>query len=184
QSRTGARRATVTVFQRQIDQVVTYDGTLGYQNQDELRDRGVEVEGFTDLSRRFRLDGNVTYVKGRLRSPDGAGGNTETDEFFRRPPATGLLGVTYRADKPFTARVTAAYTSKRPDVFFDADFSQVTSELDAYVIVNLYAEYKLLEARNLTLFGEIRNLTDTDFTEVSGYSTLGITPRVGVAWAY
>ncbi|WP_116106877.1 TonB-dependent receptor plug domain-containing protein [Lewinella sp. IMCC34191] len=184
QSRRGERRATVTVFQRQIDQVVTYDGTLGYQNQDELRDRGVEVEGFTDLSARFRLDGNFTYVKGQLRSPDGSGGTTESDEFYRRPRTTGLLGLTYRANQAFSARLTAAYTGERPDIYYDANFSPVTLDLDPYLIVNLYAEYKLLENRNLSLFAEIRNLTDTDFTEVSGYSTLGITPRLGVAWTY
>ena len=177
-----AWRATVSVFQRHIDRIVTYDGTLGYQNQDELRDRGVELEGTTALGNRLRLDGNLTYVHGRLRSPDGTGGTTETNDFFRRPPVSGILGITYRAKRPLLLRLTGAYTSKRPDVYFDADFSRIETQLGAYLIVNLYAEYVLLKSRNLTLFGEVRNLTDTNFTEVVGYGTLGVTPRFGVAW--
>ena len=184
QSRTGQRRAVLTIFQRNIDRIVTYDGTLGYQNQDELRDRGVELEGFTVLGAGLNLTGNFTYVKGRLHSPDGQGGSTETEDFFRRPRVTALLGLGYRATAPFSARITAAFTGDRPDVYYDADFNAITTDLDPYVIVNLYAEYKLLEGRNLTLFGEVRNLTATDFTEVTGYSTLGVTPRAGVAWTY
>ncbi|WP_116126069.1 TonB-dependent receptor plug domain-containing protein [Lewinella sp. IMCC34183] len=184
QSRTGDRRVVVTVFQREIDQIVTYDGMLGYQNQDELRDRGVELEAFTQLGRYVRLDGNFTYVKGRLRSPDGTGGTSETEDFFRRPRVTGLLAVSFQGASPFTARLTASYTSERPDILYDENFVPINMQLGAYTILNLYAEYKLLKARNLTVFGEVRNLTDTDFTEVSGYGTLGITPRVGVAWSY
>ena len=131
----------------------------------------------------MRLDGNLTYVHGRLRSPDGAGGTTETNDFFRRPPVSGLLGLTYRAARPFLVRLTGAYTGKRPDVYFDTDFSRIETELGAYLIVNLYAEYVLLKNRSLTLFGEVRNLTDTDFTEVTGYGTLGVTPRLGAAWS-
>ena len=184
QSRTGDRRAVLTLFQRNIDRIVTYDGTLGYQNQDELRDRGVELEGFTVLGAGLNLTGNFTYVRGRLRSPDGQGGTTETEDFFRRPRLTGLLGLGYRASAPFSARLTASYTGDRPDVYYDADFNAITTDLDPYVIVNLYAEYKLLDRRQLTVFGEVRNLTATDFTEVTGYSTLGVTPRLGVAWTY
>ena len=184
QSRTGQRRAVLTLFQRNIDRIVTYDGTLGYQNQDELRDRGLELEGFTELGAGLNLTGNFTYVRGRLRSPDGQGGTTESEDFFRRPRVTGLLGLGYRASAPFSARITAAYTGDRPDVYYDAAFNAITTDLDPYVIVNLYAEYKLLDRRQLTVFGEVRNLTDTDFTEVTGYATLGVTPRIGVAWTY
>ncbi|THH39769.1 TonB-dependent receptor plug domain-containing protein [Neolewinella litorea] len=184
QDSAGKRRAVVTLFQRNIERIVTYDFTIGYQNQDALRDRGVEVEASTRLSRRLGVLGNFTYVKGRLSSPDGQGGTVKTTDFFRRPRLTGLLGFTYQGEKPFTVRLTGSYTGERPDVFFDADFARFTTELDPYLIVNLYAEYQFLEARNLTLFGEVRNLTDTDFTEVTGFSTLGVTPRAGVAWSF
>ncbi|PPK85451.1 vitamin B12 transporter [Neolewinella xylanilytica] len=179
----GPYRASLSVFQRTIEQIIIY-GAEGYANQDELRDRGVELEARSRLDRHFTVNGNFTFVQGRLSSPDGQGGTTESREFYRRPRVTGLLGLTFRAEKPFTARLTAAYTGERPDVYFDAGFNRFTTELDPYVLVNVYAEYKLLKQQNLTLFGEVRNLTDTDFTEVTGFSTLGITPRVGVAWTY
>ena len=176
--------ATLTVFQRNIRDLVTYDYALGYQNQDELRDRGVELEAGGPLGSRLRLSGNATYVKGRLSTTDDAGEPTEQTEFYRRPRLTGHLGLTYQADSPFTARLSATYTGERPDVYFDENFAAVPTALDPFLIVNAYAEYRFLPARTLTVFGEVRNLTDTRFTEVTGYGTLGVTPRIGVAWNY
>ena len=67
-------------------------------------------------------------------------------------------------------------------MYFDAGFNRFEVDLDPYLIVNAYAEYKLLRNRQLTVFGEVRNLTDADFVEVTGFGVLGVTPRVGVAW--
>jgi vitamin B12 transporter len=184
QSESGNLRAGLTLFQRHIEELITFDFTAGYQNQNELRDRGVEVEASARLSDRFLINGNVTYVKGRLTEADGMGGTTETDDFFRRPRTTGFLGLTYTATTPFTARLTAAYTGERPDVFFNADFERFETLLDPYLIVNAYAEYQFCPDRSLTVFGEVRNLTNTDFTEVTGFGVLGITPRLGVLWTH
>jgi vitamin B12 transporter len=174
----------LTVFQREIRELITFDFTLGYQNQDELRDRGVEVEASVRLSDRFSVNGNATYVRGRLTQGDGAGGTTQTEDFFRRPRTTGFLGLTYTANSPFTARLTASYTGERPDVYFDAAFERFETQLDPYLIVNAYAEYRFLKRQHLTVFADVRNLTDTDFTEVTGFGVLGVTPRVGVNWAF
>ncbi|NJB86199.1 vitamin B12 transporter [Lewinella marina] len=184
QGPSGKFRGAVTLFQRNIDRIVTYDYTLGYQNQDALVDRGVEVEAATVLGQRWRLAGNATYVRGKLQSPDGQGGTVETTDFFRRPRLSGLLGLTYQARVPFLARITASYTGERPDVYFDADFTRFTTELEPYLIVNVYAERQLLADRKLTLFAEVRNLTNTRFTEVTGFGTLGVTPRAGAAWRW
>jgi vitamin B12 transporter len=184
QSKSGTYRVGLTVFQREIRELITFDFTLGYQNQDELRDRGVEVEASVRLSDRFSVNGNATYVRGRLTQGDGAGGTTQTEDFFRRPRTTGFLGLTYTANSPFTARLTANYTGERPDVFFDAAFERFETQLDPYLIVNAYAEYRFLKRQHLTVFADVRNLTDTDFTEVTGFGVLGVTPRVGVNWAF
>ena len=182
-SKSGKTTANLAVFQRNIRELIVYDFVLGYQNRDELRDRGVELEATARLHPRWTLSGNLTHVRGRLTSADALGTITETDEFFRRPRTSGFLGLTYAPTaSPFTARLTGTYTGARPDVYFDAGFNRFEVDLDPYLIVNAYAEYKLLRNRQLTVFGEVRNLTDADFVEVTGFGVLGVTPRVGVAW--
>ena len=175
----GSYRINFSAFQREIKDVITFDFAAGYQNQNELMDRGLELEGFYQFSQQFTASGSFSLVKGKLSSPDGTGGTTETEDFPRRPRTSGHLGLTFRAKSPFTARLSAHYTGQRPDVFFDGNFSRIDTELDAYLLVNFYAEYKLLKEQQLTLFTDVRNLTDTNFTEVTGFSTLGRMIRGG-----
>lgn len=171
----------VTGFQRNIEDLIVYDFVAGYVNRDRLRDRGVEIEAAAPLNDRLGLNANLTYVRGRLSSTDPQGGTVETEEFFRRPRATAFLGITYSAKSSFLARLSGSYTGERPDVFFDASFSRFETRLDAYLMVNAYAEYRLGKARRVTLFAEVKNLTNTNFVEVTGFSTIGVLPRLGAA---
>ncbi len=181
QGKSGRAGVNLALFQRYIDQLIVYRYPGQYLNVDNVRDRGLEVEAFTALGTRLSADGNLTYVRGRMRTTDANSVPYEVTEFYRRPRFTGRLGLTFRGDKPFLARLSAQYTGERPDIFYNAAFEAIPVQLEPYLLVNAYAEYKLLERRNLTVFGEVRNLTSTDFTEVTGFSTLGVTPRVGVA---
>ena len=183
ENRSGTVSANLTVFQRNIRDLVVFDFGLGYRNRDALRDRGVELELRSRPLPRWTVSGNLTYVRGRLSMEDQLGSTVETDEFYRRPRTTGFLGLGYASTKtPFAARLTGSYTGERPDILFAPDFTSTDVALKPYFLVNAYAEYKLLKGQTLTVFGEVRNLTDTDFVEVIGFSTLGVTPRLGVGW--
>ncbi|MFT6000025.1 MAG: vitamin B12 transporter [Neolewinella sp.] len=169
-----------TAFQREIKDVIVY--TSQYENQDEQLDRGVEFTASGQLSKQITLNGSLTYVKGRRSSVDFSGTPTETEEFFRRPRATGNLGITFNSAKsPFTARLSGHYTGERPDVWFDANFSRFEVDLDPYFLVNAYAEYRFFSAENLRVFFDVRNLTNADFVEVTGFSTVGTVVRGGVS---
>ncbi|WP_020567294.1 TonB-dependent receptor plug domain-containing protein [Neolewinella persica] len=169
-----------TAFQREIEDVIVY--TSNYENQDKQLDRGVELSAVGQVSKQFSLNGSLTYVKGRRSSFDFNGLPTETEDFFRRPRTTGNIGLAFNAAKsPFTARLSGHYTGERPDVWFDANFSQFEVDLDPYFLVNAYAEYRFLKAENLRVFLDVRNLTNADFVEVTGFSTLGTVIRGGVS---
>lgn len=170
----------LTAFRREIKDVIVY--TSMYKNQDEQLDRGVEFTALGQLSKQFSLNGSLTYVKGRRSSFDFSGMPTETEDFFRRPRTTGSLGLTFNsANSPFTARLSGHYTGDRPDVWFDASFSRFEVDLDPYFLVNAYAEYRFLAAENLRVFFDVRNLTNADFVEVTGFSTVGTVVRGGVS---
>jgi len=177
----GSYSVDINAFRRTIKEVIQFDFALGYQNRDQLLDNGVEVAASARISDRLSLAGNVSYVKGRLSSPDGNGGTTESDKFFRRPRTTGMLGLTFNARAPFTARLTGHYTGDRPDVFFDAGFERLEVDLDPYFLLNAYAEYRLLKRENLRLFLDAKNITNADFVEVTGFGVLGTTVRFGAS---
>jgi vitamin B12 transporter len=170
----------LTAFQREIKEVIVF--TSNYENQDEQLDRGVEFTALGQLSKQLTLNGSLTYVKGRLSSVDFSGTPTETEEFFRRPRTTGSIGLNFNSTKsPFSARLSGHYTGERPDIWFDANFSSFEVDLDPYFLVNAYVEYRFLEAENLRVFLDVRNLTNADFVEVTGFSTIGTVVRGGVS---
>ena len=185
----GNYQITTTAFRREIDDLIQFvNFTLGYQNTGELRDLGVEVEATAQLTPALAAMGNFTYVSGELTSDDGMGGSVVTDEFFRRPRSTGFLALNFAPAlrrqndapaRPLLLRLSANYSGERPDIFFNPDFSSTELTLDPFLLVNAYAEYTFQEAARLTLFGEVRNLTDTDFVEVSGFATQGTNVRFG-----
>ncbi|MCP9236644.1 TonB-dependent siderophore receptor [Lewinella sp. JB7] len=179
---TGKFRIDLAVFQRNIEQLIVYDFQEGYLNRDALRDRGIELEAAVRIGQRFHLSGNLTYVSGRLREQTAPDQVTETTDFPRRPRLTSFAGVTYRAESPFLLRLTGSYTGERQDLIFDENFAPLRPTLEPYALVNVYTEYRFGGARGLTVFGEVQNLTDSDFVEVSGFSTVGIVPRLGVAY--
>jgi vitamin B12 transporter len=177
----GTYEIGLNLFNRRVTDLINFGPAFTYQNLGELVDNGLELTARGRLSDHFHLNANLTYVSGTLTQDVGNGPPVETKEFFRRPRTTGLLGLTYNAKERFTARLSAQYTGERPDVFFDAGFQRFEVELKPYLLINAYAEYRLLMEENLRIFVDGINLTNSDFVEVTGFSTLGATVRIGAS---
>lgn len=176
----GIYQIGLSLFNRRITDLIIFDVTEPinvYKNRDELVDNGVELVAATKIGNNLSLNGNLTYVRGTL-TQDGV---SDSDSFFRRPRTTGMLGLTYAAKERFTARLSAQYTGERRDLLFDVNFVPSEVELNPYWLINAYAEYRLLEAENLRLFVDGINLTNADFVEAIGFSTLGTTLRFGAS---
>jgi vitamin B12 transporter len=75
----------------------------------------------------------------------------------------------------FYASLSVQSLGDRTDLYFQPVPPYATEQiaLKSYAVLNAYAEYKLLHNR-LRLFVDARNLTDTDFTEVYGYTAQGL----------
>lgn len=167
----------LTGFRRLITDIIIF-GAEGYENQDEQRDLGLEFSGRYRLNQRMNISGNLAQVAGVVRQPK-LPGSPENSDFPRRPGTTATLGFRYQSPRAFSVRFTTQYVGERPDVVFNPDFSTSLVTLNDYVLVNAYLEYRLLREENLTLFADLRNLTNTTFTEVVGFNTLGRTIRLG-----
>lgn len=173
----------VTAFRRRTADVIVFDFSDGYQNRDELLDRGVELTATVRPSARLAFNGNFSWVAGELSVLDGNGNLVGTGESFpRRPGTSGTIGATYTAKSPLTVGLSVNYVGERDDVLFNPDFTVSSVILDPYTVVNAYVEYRWLENENLRTFIDVRNALDTDFTEIVGFNTLGRTIRLGVGY--
>ena len=63
------------------------------------------------------------------------------------------------------------------------NFASEEVKLDPFLLAHLYAEYQFPEI-GLSLYGTVRNLFNTDFTEIYGYNTLGTHVKAGVRFQF
>ncbi len=73
---------------------------------------------------------------------------------------------------------------KRKDAYFDnTTFTTVYTTLKSYVLWDIYAEYGFMKNK-LKLFTDLRNITDSEYTEISGFSTLGFNGYGGILFSF
>ena len=91
------------------------------------------------------------------------------------------MNASYRFTSGLLLKLDGEFAAQRTDLFFNPanNFAAEEVTLDSYVLAHLYTEYAFLN-RSLTVYATVRNLLDSDFTEVYGYSTMGIHARAGV----
>ncbi|MEM6461971.1 MAG: TonB-dependent receptor [Pseudomonadota bacterium] len=131
--------------------------------------QGIEVSLGVELMANLYAQASYTYLDST--EPSGA-------EEVRRPPHSGSLTVTYGFhENRGTLFLDAVYNGRMKDFEF-LPTGSIRSTLDAYVKVNIGADYQVTE--DLQLFGRIENLFDEDYEEVFGFNTQGITAFAGV----
>ena len=84
----------------------------------------------------------------------------------------------------FYAATNLMSVGKRKDAYFDnTTFATVNTTLKSYLLWDIYAEYGLLQNK-LKLFADCRNITNSQFTEISGFNTLGFNGNGGVRFSF
>ncbi len=175
-------RVSLNYFDRSIEDVIVY--TTGFVNQDEQNDFGIEATFSYIINSRFTVTGNYNYLSGELTSLDFGGTETTTDFLIRRPEHSFGLGVIANPIPELTVSLNGSYLGERKDLFFDLiTFTSSEVTLDSYFLLNFYADYQLMDGL-FTVFADIKNLTDADYTEVYGYSTLGLNANTGIRFNF
>ncbi len=169
----------INYFNRSIEDVIDYTNT--YVNQDKQKDSGLEATFNFIVNPQMTMSGNYNYLTGESSSLDENGNTTITDYLIRRPKHSFGLGIITNLIPELTIRVNVNYLGERKDLFYGPTITEV--DLDAYLLLNLHAQYQLLN-KKLTIFVDGRNLTDTDYTEVYGYSTLGFNSKLGLRFNF
>ena len=162
-------------FNRRIDDLIQYVGA-GYTNVNKQLDQGVEAM-VSFYHSNGKVSGYYNYLDGKIEE-----NGVESENLIRRPNHSLGLISSYSVLESLEFAVDAQYVGEREDVFFNTStFTNDPVTLDSYLLLNFSASYSL---SGVKFFGELRNLLDSDYTEVYGYSTPGINGTLGVSFTF
>ena len=167
-------RLEANFFVRELENVIIYDFLTGYINQDEQNDTGIEL--FASYSPFPELQLNLAYD---YLSGSSVVNGQKTDNLLRRPKSKLTFNTTFLPFSGMTVSLQSSYLGERDDIYFKPDFSSEIVTLDEVFVMNANASYSFLENR-VTVFGDIKNIFDTDYSEVYGFNTIGLAWNLGL----
>ena len=182
-------KTQIVAFSRNVSDVLYFQSTFlppygFYINQDKQKDLGVEFDASFKLSKTTTLKTAYTFVDGKIDTKKSSGKDTTYNNLLRRPKHTVNIGLSSQITKRFFASANLNWFGKRNDTYFDYNtFKTAYVELSSYALLDIYAEYGFLKNK-LKVFVNGRNITDTKYTEISGYNTLGATVTGGVRFNF
>lgn len=174
--------ARVAVFKRDVkDAIVFYSNPTTfasyYINQDKQNDWGFEIEPTINFKDKIKLILSYSYVDGEVKTKNGAKDTTYFN-LLRRPKSSFGATLNYHITKKLFASAGVQHFGKRQDLDFST-FPSSIADMKAYTLVNFYAEYQVI--RQVKLFVDVKNITNTSYTEVLGYNTLGRNFNAGLS---
>lgn len=172
-------------FDRKIEDVFAYNYVKGYFNQNEQNDHGLEVEINWQATEKWRLGMQYGYLDGNITTPNGNGQDTTYHNLLRRPKHRLALQTQYQPVEAFLISAQIQYLDQRNDLYFNPDnfYAAESVLLDSYYLLNIYTEYRLL-AKRLTIFADIKNVTNQSFSEVFGFNAIGFNALGGVRFSF
>ncbi|MBL7864631.1 MAG: TonB-dependent receptor [Cyclobacteriaceae bacterium] len=165
----------VNAFQRTINDVIFYSVDpntfiASYINLNRQSDHGVEAELNVRPTDALNLRAWYTFVDGTVTDKSFPGDSTYNN-LFRRPKHTFGISAGYRPAPKLYVSFNLRSIGSRSDLFFNlSTFASETVTLDAYTLLDLYAEYKILSDR-LTVWADAKNVLNQEYYEVYGYNT-------------
>ena len=179
--------ARATYFNRSVKDVIAfYTDPNTYQsmyiNQDKQKDHGIELESTVALCKTFSLKLFYTWTDGNVTTKNN-GKDTTYFNLIRRPKSSFGLSLGGNINKRIFVSTGVNVTGKRTDITYDAFFNQVEISLKSYTLWNVYGQYTFLKNK-LKLFADLHNITDTKYTEVYGFNTMGFNASAGVRFNF
>lgn len=171
-----------TFFSRKIDNAITY--TNEYLNLDEQDDYGFEIEPNIQVNDKLSIRAFYAFVTGEVKTRSEAGLDTTYNNLLRKPKHSFGVNASYNVTNRLTVSVNFKTFGKRSDLFFNMiSYKQEQVELTSYQLLDIYAEYRLLQQK-LKLFVDAKNVLDQNYTEVYGYSTQNFNIQTGLSFSF
>ncbi len=180
--------ARATGFNRRVKDIMFFYYNAStfqsqYINQDRQRDHGIELEGQWQINARSSLRAWYTWVDGKISTVTN-GKDTSYNNLLRRPRSSAGIQGSTKIGKRLLLNSNLQWNGKRKDAYFDNNsFRTVAVTLDAYVLWNLYAEYGFNKNR-FNVFADLRNITNSRYTEISGFNTARFNAYAGFRYTF
>lgn len=180
--------ARAVAFSRKVSDVIFFfynpvTFRSQYINQDKQKDHGFELEGSYKITRTTTLKAFYTYTTGNITTRE-AGKDTTYNNLLRRPKSSIGINLASQVSKSFLISTNLMSAGKRNDAYFDnTTFATVYTTLKSYVLWDIYAEYGFIKNK-LKVFTDLRNITDSKYTEISGFNTLGFNGYGGILFSF
>ncbi|ULQ56300.1 TonB-dependent receptor [Flavihumibacter rivuli] len=174
---------SISYFDRQVKDVIIFAPIANppygqYRNADDQHDRGLELEGSWQLTNKFTVKANYTYVDGKITT-NASGKDTSFFNLYRRPRNSANLNAAYQFSPKFYVSLGFRWVDERQDLYFNPDnFATEKKTLDAYYNVDAYASYQM--GRRWKLFADLRNITDRQYFDLYGYNSRRFNFMTGV----
>lgn len=168
-------------FDRKIKNAIVYGPSFSVINRDKQHDKGFEIEPTIFVNKEVTIRAVYSFVKGEITSVNGTK-DTVFNNLVRRPKHTFNVNIGWQATKDLFISTNVRASGKRIDWYYDPfTFDRSDVELKAFVLWDVYAEYKLLKGQ-LKIFADAKNITGTRYYEVYGYGTMGFNMNAGISF--
>lgn len=164
-------------FTRTITNGIDYSNvSFKYFNFAEQRVSGIELEASANITTKFIVSANYTYINPKENSQSRITfKDTVYTTLIRRPSNSFNINLTYNFTQEFSASVNTKFVGKRYDV---GGYKKADVELDSYFLLGVYAEYKL--NKTIKFFADAQNVTNTTFFDVNGYNSIPLLINGGI----
>lgn len=156
-------------FNRELDNILGFDAnTFASANLGDTTIKGFEFNLGYNFLNNLKFNANYSF--------------TENDEVAIRIPKNKVnAGLYYILKERTNFGLTYQYLSDRDDTDFRS-FSSENVVLDSYSLLDFSVNHKLND--NVKLFLDVTNITNEDYQEVLGFSTLGRNYKLGVQFDF
>jgi vitamin B12 transporter len=159
---------------------VTWSGN--YINASTQHNYGLEIETQLAISA-VTIRANYAYTDGRIEGRYSGTGlplgkDTSYFNLYRIPKHAFNVSASYGSGQwLFTLSGRAA--SNRQEFIYGA----APQEMDGYITFDLYGEYRFKKINGMRAFIDLRNLSDTRYEELRGYTARGINLMAGLLFS-
>ncbi len=151
-----------TYFDQDIDDLIDFDFTVGYDNIARASIKGIELTLDAALTDTLSLQANYTH-----QDAD----DLDTGERLeRRPDDEAFAAITWKPVDKISTTVALTYN--------DDELDSSGATVDSWTKVDLRASYALTDT--VDLYGRVDNLFDEQYQQILGYGTPGISAYAGI----
>jgi len=154
--------AGLTVFRQDTENQINFSFAVGgYENIAEVKSEGIEFYSSYALTNWLSISANYAFID----ATDGNG-----DQIIQVPKQSAEFTVSITPSGPISGALLVRYNGEEQNL--DG------TTLDSWTRVDLTGSYQL--NNRIELFGHVENLFDTDYQQILGYGTPGISGSLGI----